>query len=88
MPSKVQYDNKFYIDLFHFLDCSSPMIGDGYCDDRFNLPLEGCGFDGGDCCDQPGQPVNTLFCEHCLCLDENIVSEDECRHDKVCKIRF
>ena len=61
------------------------MIGDGYCDDRFNLPLEGCGFDGGDCC---GPKVNTLFCEHCLCLDEIIVSEDECRHEKVCKIRF
>ena len=56
------------------------MIGDGYCDDRFNLPLEGCGFDGGDCC---GPKVNTLFCEHCLCLDENTVSEDECRHLKV-----
>ena len=66
------------------------MIGDGYCDDRFNLPLEGCGFDGGDCCDNAtgGFKVNTLFCEHCLCLDENVVSEDECRHMKVCRIRF
>ena len=61
------------------------MIGDGYCDDRFNLPLEGCGFDGGDCC---GLNVNTLFCEHCLCLDENVTSEVECRHNKVCTIRF
>ena len=66
------------------------MIGDGYCDDRFNLPLEGCGFDGGDCCDDIGKGfnVNTLFCEHCLCLDENIAAEVGCRHDKVCKIRF
>ena len=89
---------------FLFLDCSSPQIGDGYCDDRFNLPLEGkmfslvnpmflsavhfqwkssaftgCGFDGGDCC---GQTVNTLFCEHCLCLD-NVTLDSECRHSKV-----
>ena len=52
------------------------MIGDGYCDDRFNLPIQGCPFDGGDCC---GLTVNTLFCTHCICL-ENVTYGADCRH--------
>ena len=50
------------------------MIGDGYCDDRFNLPIKGCPYDGGDCC---GEHVNKLFCELCLCPDE-VEVEDTC----------
>ncbi len=59
-------------------DCSNPMIGDGYCDDRFNLPMEACPHDGGDCC---GPNVNTMFCEHCLCLD-NVTLNTDCRHSE------
>ena len=51
------------------------MIGDGYCDDRFNLPIQGCENDGGDCC---GNDVNTLFCDHCICLEEVAIDNERC----------
>ena len=39
-------------------------VGDGYCDDYTNI--EGCNFDGGDCC---GSNVNTDWCTECICLE-------------------
>ena len=40
--------------------------GDGYCDDDNNV--EGCEFDGGDCC---GTNVDKTFCNKCECLEED-----------------
>ena len=63
------------VTAFFFSECNNPMIGDGYCDDRFNLPIQGCKNDGGDCC---GDDVNKLFCQHCVCLEEIAIDEDRC----------
>ncbi len=42
--------------------CFESWIGDGGCDDVNNV--EGCFFDGGDCC---LDDVNTEFCTDCEC---------------------
>ena len=52
--------------------CSSDYphwIGDGYCDDETNI--EGCNFDGGDCC---GVNKNTQYCTECLCYEQTLYS--------------
>jgi len=47
--------------------CAEPSWkGDGYCDDDNNI--EGCEFDGGDCC---GTNVDETFCNKCECLEED-----------------
>jgi hypothetical protein len=62
---------------FWILDCDSPVIGDGYCDDRFNFGI--CNFDNGDCC---GSNVNKLFCLNCFCFQETDIIEDTCQYTK------
>ncbi len=61
------------------MNCSNPLvqkyIGDGYCDDIFNLDLTDCLFDGGDCC---GSNVNTMFCDHCQCLEDVLQLDESC----------
>ena len=44
-------------------------IGDGYCDDDNNI--EGCQFDGGDCC---GEDVFTDYCWQCICYENSFSS--------------
>ena len=42
--------------------CNEAMIGDGYCDDKYNT--DKCNFDGGDCC-QP--ELDRTYCSECIC---------------------
>jgi hypothetical protein len=51
----------------HYLgpSCDISYMGDGYCDDITNI--EGCGFDGGDCC---LDDIDTSYCDECLCLED------------------
>ena len=53
-------------------------IGDGYCDDQNNV--EGCQFDGGDCCIQP---LVTDYCTECECHSKFVII-DYCN----CKIKI
>ncbi len=39
------------------------LVGDGFCDDSANI--DGCLFDGGDCCHHE---INAMFCKQCLCI--------------------
>ena len=46
------------------------MIGDGFCDDKYNTM--DCNFDGGDCCleNSDGDAVSSEeFCIDCICYD-------------------
>ena len=45
------------------MELSSPLIGDGYCQDGNNNGA--CNYDGGDCC---GPCVSTEHCTECQCL--------------------
>ena len=46
-------------------------IGDGYCNDETNI--EGCDYDGGDCC---GSNVVKRSCELCICHNDTGISND------------
>jgi len=47
--------------------------GDGYCDDFMNT--EGCGFDGGDCCQESPAPGWDNYCDECECLEDTFGGE-------------
>merc|ERR1712000_769333 len=69
--------------------CEKPNYkGDGNCDDKNNV--EGCEWDGGDCCAKSvmknGQltgKVKTPYCTVCACTDPNNQGEEEpgCKND-------
>ena len=72
-------------------NCDFPdYIGDNICDDGNNNMH--CNWDGGDCCIDN---VNTTFCNHCDCLDEDVklcsvfnlcgLDEGDCNDDSECK---
>merc|ERR1712083_895887 len=49
-------------------DCAIPhWAGDNYCDDENNTP--GCGFDGGDCCQESPADGWDNYCSDCECLE-------------------
>jgi len=60
-------------------DCAIPhWAGDNYCDDENNTP--GCGFDGGDCCDNDNDGWDN-YCSECACLEmpeTTEAPEDDC----------
>ena len=47
---------------------TSSWIGDGFCDDINNI--QGCNYDGGDCCEESEVPINKHFCMECTCISE------------------
>ena len=79
LDSKYWFHNSLSTEIFNFTressfldsleDCEFPDYqGDGFCDDGNNY--EGCGYDGGDCCDNDFEYFD-YHCNECQCLDPN-----------------
>ena len=71
--SKLFYLNFISSDFLPFSDSLEPCEiahyqGDGFCDDGNNH--DGCGYDGGDCCDNDKHNA-FIYCVECQCLDPN-----------------
>ena len=58
-------------------------IGDGTCDDEYNIP--DCGYDGGDCC---GSENVYAFCTLCECHQNDNTSINVTEYQKSCPLDF